>query len=221
MPVIALLNGDYAGITPVGEAKRHGDLGLGTFEDINGEMLAFDGSVYWVTPDGKAHEAQDSASLSFVAMTNFRSEIEVTIPPGTAFTDLPRIVDASLSTTNAIYALRGEGSFTALVTRALPKQQRPFPPLCEAVKHQPTFSLQDVSGVVVGFRGPPFVTDFSTPGYHLHFLTADKSAGGHVLSFVVATLTLRLQRIDQMIVDYPRDPDFEKIDLSQIATCNS
>src|SRR6266852_4378495 len=46
MPIIALLNGNYDGITQVYEAKRHGDFGLGAFAQLDGEMIAVDSAVF-------------------------------------------------------------------------------------------------------------------------------------------------------------------------------
>ena len=48
----ALLAGDYAGRETFATLARHGDCGLGTFTDLDGEMVALDGAVYQVTSDG-------------------------------------------------------------------------------------------------------------------------------------------------------------------------
>jgi acetolactate decarboxylase len=47
------------------------------------------------------------------------------------------------------------------------------------------YELNDVSGTIVGFRCPPHVKGINDTGYHLHFLSKDKTQGGHVLSFVM------------------------------------
>src|ERR1700689_4338832 len=44
----ALVEGISQGVVTVGELKRHGDLGLGTFADLDGEMVIADGGFWRV-----------------------------------------------------------------------------------------------------------------------------------------------------------------------------
>jgi acetolactate decarboxylase len=78
-------------------------------------------------------------------------------------------------------AIRVDGSFEYVKTRSVPRQHKPYPPLVEVVKDQPTFELHDVSGSMVGFRFPDYAQGLNVSDYHFHFITADRSAGGHVL----------------------------------------
>jgi acetolactate decarboxylase len=45
-PVSALMKGLYEKDTTIANIKKHGDFGLGTFNDLNGEMVMLDGIVY-------------------------------------------------------------------------------------------------------------------------------------------------------------------------------
>ncbi len=45
----ALVEGVYQGAVTVGMVREHGDFGLGTFEDLDGEMIVLDGHVYRVS----------------------------------------------------------------------------------------------------------------------------------------------------------------------------
>jgi acetolactate decarboxylase len=42
-----------------------------------------------------------------------------------------------------------------------------------------------VEGTLVGLRGPAYVKGLGVPGWHWHFLTRDRTRGGHVLSCVL------------------------------------
>src|SRR5437016_13657277 len=53
--ISSLLAGGYDGDTTVGELLRHGSLGLGTFNGVDGELMLLDGKVYRGTVDGRAH----------------------------------------------------------------------------------------------------------------------------------------------------------------------
>ena len=48
----SLTQGYYDGIIKVSELKEHGDIGIGTFEGVNGEMIVLDGTVYQALGDG-------------------------------------------------------------------------------------------------------------------------------------------------------------------------
>ena len=50
----ALLAGDYDGRIDFRRLKCHGNFGLGTFDALDGEMVAVDGSFYHVRVDGIA-----------------------------------------------------------------------------------------------------------------------------------------------------------------------
>src|SRR5206468_762895 len=52
--------------------------------------------------------------------------------------------------------------------------------------------LVDVEGTMVGFRFPDYGEALEVSGYHLHFITADRSRGGHVLEARPRQATVRL-----------------------------
>jgi acetolactate decarboxylase len=57
---IALVEGVYQGAVRVGTLREHGDLGLGTFVDLDGEMVIVDGHFFQVRSDGTVREVDDS-----------------------------------------------------------------------------------------------------------------------------------------------------------------
>ena len=86
---------------------------------------------------------------------------------------------------NLFYAVRIDGQFAQVKTRSVPRQEKPYPPLDEVARTQPVFHLKDVRGTLAGFRFPDFARGLNVPGFHLHFLTEDRKAGGHVLDLVL------------------------------------
>jgi acetolactate decarboxylase len=55
----------------------------------------------------------------------------------------------------------------------------------------------------------------NVPGYHLHFLNTDKSAGGHVLDFIVKNGTVSIDYTSEFKMILPdQDSDFYQLDLS-------
>ena len=56
----AFMHGEYDGVITVGDLKKHGDIGLGTFEGVNGEMIILDGVVYQAAADGSINVMNDN-----------------------------------------------------------------------------------------------------------------------------------------------------------------
>lgn len=56
----ALVEGINEGDTTVKELKKHGDFGIGTFDDLDGEMIELDGKFYQIKSDGHAYPVKDS-----------------------------------------------------------------------------------------------------------------------------------------------------------------
>jgi acetolactate decarboxylase len=80
------------------------------------------------------------------------------------------------------YAIRIQGTFPYLKVRSVPKQTLPYPPLSNVVSQQQrVFELRDVRGTLVGFRLPQYLKSVNVAGYHFHFITSDRKAGGHLL----------------------------------------
>jgi hypothetical protein len=65
----ALVEGIDQGAVRVGTLRAHGDLGLGTFENLDGEMVIVDGQVFQVHSDGSVRARDGDVLSSFAAMT--------------------------------------------------------------------------------------------------------------------------------------------------------
>jgi len=211
----ALLSGVYDGDVTIRELEKHGDFGLGTFNKIDGEMLAVDGRYYQIRADGVAYPAPPSMRTPFASVTHFTGAQTIVLPPGISGADLEKWLDARFANKNFFYAIRIDGSFSRMQTRAIAAQKKPYRPLAEVVKTQSVFNLDHARGVIVGLRSPAFSKGISVPGYHWHFLTADKKAGGHVLSFGVDEATAKIDAISNFNVRLPGDEAFAKTDLSK------
>jgi len=208
----ALLVALYDGVADVGSLRDLGDLGIGTFDALDGEMILLDGQVYRVRDDGRAVIVPDEETTPFAAVTFFAPDREISVPPGTDLASFPSLI---VTSANLFHAFVVEGRFSAVRTRSVPEQQKPYRPLIEVVKNQPVFDFEDVAGVMVGFYCPPFVKGINVPGYHLHFLTADRTAGGHVLGFTVEEATLKIDTLSRFILRLPETDAFAGADLQK------
>ena len=187
----SLFEGVYDGQMTYGELKQHGDFGLGTFNALDGEMIGLDGEFYQIKSDGIAHPVDGSMKTPFAAGTFFEVDASDELD-GKNYTQLRRYLDDLLPTKTIFYAIKIEGSFECVLTRSVPKQEKPYSPFSEVEEMQQTFELQDVKGTMVGFWCPSFMEGINSPGYHLHFITEDRETGGHLIECQAQNVTIEI-----------------------------
>lgn len=190
-----LIAPDYDGLASVGSVVRGQTLGLGTFDRLDGELVLVGGVAYRVGIDGVPQRASLSSSTPFLQAIRFAPQVSGAVAPGTTCAQLTERVDALAGTQSGVVAVRVRGTFTSLVTRSVAAQPEPYPALATAVAGQTVFALGQRRAVLVGFRTGADLAGTGAPGLHLHGLTADRTAGGHVLSCVAGPdVQLSVQR---------------------------
>ena len=181
--ISSLLAGGYDGATTIGEMLRHGNFGLGTFNGVDGEMIVLDGQVYRATIDGRAHLVDPSELTPFAVVVPFQPQSSMAVAAGQSLDQLEAALDALPYSASRIFAARVEGKFQTIEIRSEPKQTPPYRPLVEVIKaEQVVHTLNDVQGTLIGFRFPAAASSVNVADWHFHFLSADKTRGGHVLA---------------------------------------
>jgi hypothetical protein len=123
--VDALMEGASEGDMTMTELKTHGDFGLGTFDGLDGEMIELDGKVFQVRADGHAHPVEDSARTPFATVSFFKADESAHLVRRCEQTEMLAEVAKMLPSQNMFHALRIEGRFEYVKTRAVAKQERP------------------------------------------------------------------------------------------------
>jgi acetolactate decarboxylase len=210
----ALLLAVYDGVLSVGELKEKGDFGIGTFDKLEGEMILLDGVCYQVKVDGVAYVVSDDLTTPFASVTFFDQDETVLIEEAVNLTDLVGILEASLPSKNAFYAVRIDGTFPYVKTRSVPAQEKPYPLLVDVTARQTVFEFENASGTVVGFWTPQFAAGINVPGSHLHFITYDRKAGGHILDLRVEGAKAELDLTPNIFMALPTAGEFFEVDLT-------
>jgi acetolactate decarboxylase len=211
----ALLQGVYDGTLSVGELETHGDFGIGTLDGLDGEMLALDGNYYQVKSDGIAYPVSENMTTPFATVTYFEADENLRPEKPMNLTELEQYTDLNLPSENFFYAVRIDGNFSYLKARSVPKQELPYRKLADVVANQTIFEFENVSGTLVGFRAPNYVSSINVPGYHLHFITENRSAGGHVLEFELENGNVALDTTPAFFMELPTSDNFSKVKLGQ------
>jgi len=213
--ISALMQGVYDGTMTFKDLGAHGDFGLGTVQALDGEMIGLDGEFYQVKSNGIAYRVNDSMKTPFAEVAFFKPEETVALNGTSNLTELESWLDDRLVTKNLFYGIRIDGTFDYVKTRSVPVQSKPYPPLSEAVKAQKIFEFHDVNGTIVGFRCPDYVNGVNVPGYHLHFITLDRSAGGHLLDFNLENASVKVDSLSEFKMALPENEEFYQADLAE------
>jgi acetolactate decarboxylase len=210
----ALVEGIYQGAVRVSRLLQHGDFGLGTFADLDGEMVVLGGVCYQVAPTGAIAPVDGERLIPYAVVTRFTSSSRKKHPRITTFDDLVQVCDQLRDSNNIFYAFRANGTFHAVRTRVM----KPVPEgtlLKTAASVQQEFHFEDLRGTLVGLWSPAFAASFSVPGYHFHFLSEDRQHGGHVLDCSASDAEIDTCSITEMHVSLPETEQFLAADLSR------
>jgi acetolactate decarboxylase len=210
----ALVAGVYDREVSVEAILKHGNFGLGTFANLDGEMVVLDGHVYQVKGSGQVLEAPADAGAPFAVLTWFEPETDVSISQVSSFKGLEERCDRFRRSGNIFYAIRLDGSFRRVRTRAV-NPPEPGTRLIDAAKAQSEFAFNDIEGTLVGLWSPGFSSAFSVAGYHLHFLSADRKHGGHLLDVEADALRLQVEALTDFHLTLPESEAFLNADLSK------
>lgn len=210
----ALMAGVFDGDLTIGQLKKKGDFGVGTFNRVDGELLIDKGHVYKVGYDGSVKEVPDSDSTSAAFVKFFKADTVIHLNgPGLTYEKVQEQVKHLLNP-NGIYALRISATFPAMTTRAEKPASKPYTSLPEHLKHnQVVFELKNTKGICVGFLLPPYLARTNVPGFHLHYLADDHKSGGHIFSFTADALTIEVDRTKGFTIENNTNAEFGKVNL--------
>ena len=127
---------------------------------------------------------------------------------------LTAAVDAAAPSNEPVVAVRVDGFFNALLLRSVPRQRPPYPSLADVVTRQTEWTIPDARGSIVGFRFPDYAQGIDVPGYHLHFISDDRSIGGHLLDATLRDGTLLIDAGHELHLEVPSGVRVRDADLS-------
>ena len=211
----ALLQGAYDGSVTFDDLAARGDLGIGCGDRLDGELIGVGGEWYLIRTDGRAYPVTGNATTPFAVATFFDPDMTIAIDEPVNLTGLGRHLEAELPSKNLFYAIRMDGTFPRVVTRSVPIQEKPYPRLADVTANQTVFTFENVTGTAVGFWTPALAGGINVPGYHLHFITSDRTAGGHLLDMTVpAGSSVQVDTTTNFSMVLPASGDFWTVDLS-------
>ncbi len=209
----ALLAGAYESGISVADVGALGDFGLGCCDHLGGEVVILNGEAFECTPDGSVSRMRADEILPFAVVCRFGA----VAPTPIANVDLVAFagrVEGALASRNLFHAVRVDGVFASVRVRVTPRQHHPFRPLAEVTSEQIETVIPDARGTLVGFWAPAIYQGISVAGLHLHFISDDRRAGGHVLDVSVCSAELRIAGYAGLDLRLPTDELFLRTELT-------
>ncbi|WP_404764974.1 acetolactate decarboxylase [Proteus terrae] len=209
----SLIAGVYDSDITIADLLKHGDFGLGTFNQLDGELVAFDSNVFQLRSDGSARKTLNSQKSPFAVMTFFNCDIEHYFSYGASQKEIHNVINQYVPSDNLFCAIRIEGEFELVKTRTVPRQEPPYLPMLEAIENQPIFNFHNETGVIAGFRSPQFTQGITVAGFHEHYINQQRQGGGHVLDYYLKKGTLQIGIISRLTIDLPSQSAFLQANL--------
>ena len=212
-----MLYGDYNGSVTIQELKEHGNTGIGTFNGLNGELIMLDGTVYRASGDGQVEPVTDSETSPFAVVTDMDTvtlkHLENIPDRNALYDELNQLVDQKGK--NRFYMIRIDGLFRKVNVRSVPAQRKPYKHLVEVMEQeQRFFDYEQIEGTMVGLYCPPYMSHLNAVGWHMHFISKDKTKGGHMLGLDIADAILTWTDADSFQLKLPQNRQFNSFDLT-------
>ena len=211
-----LIGGLYDGNYPYSLLKQHGNFGLGAPDKLDGELVVFQGKIYQTQHTGKTFVVEDRQLTPFAMVNFFQPDRKIT--PGRAMDkqSLFHYLDSVLTNVNGLYAIHISGNFSYVKTRAFPPvKEHDHMPLAAMLPLQHFFESSNVKGDLIGYRLPAYMDNTNISGYHFHYLSAQKDAGGHIIDVKADNITIEIDKLDSYTIQVPSNSDFEQFDFKK------
>ena len=214
----SLTQGYYDGIIKASKLKEHGDTGIGTFQGVNGEMIVIDGKVYQALGDGTVKEAADDETIPFSNVTFFDSDISVDLKDIKDMASFKSELDKTVNEKgkNMFYMVKISGTFEKMHVRTELKQEKPYKSLDKALEtDQREFNYENITGTVVGLYCPDYMGGLNATGWHFHFISDDRTKGGHMLELSFKEAKAELDLTPEFDLELSDNSDFQSMELAK------
>ncbi|KTD64848.1 Alpha-acetolactate decarboxylase [Legionella spiritensis] len=177
----SVYHGQYEGGITLEELKPYGGFGLGTFDALEGELVAF-GDHFYHCVDGRCTPATMASKLAWAAVCHFNEDDRIILEKR-AYDDFKNNVLRLCDFAQRLVAIELQGMFEHITLTSTKKQKKPYPSIETIIEEAIHFPHSSVDGVAVGWFAPACFGGIKSPGFHFHFVDRTKNVGGHVVDF--------------------------------------
>lgn len=213
----ALMLGNFDKTVSVKDFLHHADTGIGTYTGLDGEAIFEDGVAYKATADGKVSVMQPEDGVAFGAVAKFDESVrEVELKNISDIETLKQALEPYVKDDqNIFYMIKAKGVFKTMHVRSCFASEKPYPTLSEVAQDQREFHFENTRGDVIAVWCPKYVNGINLPGWHFHYLSGDKTQGGHILGLSADSLRVKINKIERFDLTLPQNPEFAQRDLCE------
>ncbi len=215
----ALALGYTRAVIPVSEFVRHGNTGLGTFEGVNGEMIVIDGRCYQANMHGQVSAADPDTGVSFAVIAECGDEKKIQLAPCASIDDLKEQLDHVVDDAfelNSMHVVRVDGLFESVSARSESGSSTNHVELKDILAgRQFDFVFTRTKGSLVALRFPDYMDGINAVGWHFHYISNDRTQGGHVFNLSFEKADAYVKTISQIELRLPTGPVFDTYDLKR------
>ena len=215
----ALMLGYSRAVISVNELLDHGDIGLGTFTDVDGEMIVLDGSCYRATQTGDIAAAEPERGVPFSTVCKMKDSRPIEFGYVNSIEELKaelnNIIDSQFGL-NSMHMARIDGEFEVVDARSESGYESVHVDLKTILgKTQKSFRFEKITGTLVCVYFPDYMDGINAAGWHLHFISDDKKHGGHVFDVIMKSGNGQISKINEIEIKLPDEPMFDTYSLKQ------
>ncbi len=201
------------------ELLEHGDTGLGTFENVDGEMIVADGVCYQAKQDGNIVRADPTAGVPFAVVGSLENGRKIKMEEKRDIdaikTELTLKIEEWFGL-NSIHIARIDGWFDVIRARAGAAYRSQHVSLKDILsKTQQDFCFKNLYGTLICVYYPDYMDGINAAGWHLHFASEDRKLGGHVFEVSMRYGECLLQKMDRLEIQLPREAAFDTYSLKE------
>ena len=116
----SLAQGYFGGTVTVKDMRSLGDIGIGTFEGLNGEMIMLDGTVYQALGNGQVVVADDKVAVPYATVTHFDNDLSIALKDVKDKAAFEKILNAEVKKCgeNSFYMIKLHTEFSSVLFRS-------------------------------------------------------------------------------------------------------
>ena len=215
----ALALGYTRSVVHTDELLSHGNTGLGTFEDVNGEMIVVDRHCYQAAEDGSITEMPPDIGVPFASVANLQGDRVFTLSEIPDIEHLKMELNLKIEEDfglNSMHIAKIEGDFERIDARSESAYRSHHVELKDILgETQKSFCFEQIRGTMVCIYYPDYMDGINAPGWHLHFISEDRKWGGHVFNLQMKRGEVFLDKINRIEIQLPSEPAFDTYSLKE------
>ena len=181
-------------------------------------MIMLDGVIYRANQNLEINVVDDKIKIPFSNVTFFEKDFAVKLKDIADKNSLETYLNKFVHKHgyNSFYFIKIPATFNSILIRSEAGQKKPYPTLVESLQAtQQEKTFENVNGTIVGLYCPPYMGGLNSTGWHFHFISEDKTFGGHVLNLNIKSGKAEFDKTDNFNMILPKKKDFHTLDIAQ------